>query len=120
MNMNVNLKLLGENMRYLRSAANMSQEELSTAAGISRNMYIRYETGKSCPPLDKLFLIAECLDIPPGLLLTDNINSYVCMSLDCKIGDIVKQYLSLTYFSKRTVMYEIRLLQELENGIYKG
>ena len=117
--MKVNLKLLGKNLHRLRVAAQMSQEELASAAGISRNMYIRYESGLSCPPLDKLLQIAELLDTTIDLLLTDCTVHTRYIAADQGFSLLVRKYLGLSYVSKKVIMHEIKLLRELEDGVYR-
>ena len=55
---------VAETIRAERAAAQLSQAELASKAGIPRVTYIRYETGERKPNLVQVARIAEALKIP--------------------------------------------------------
>lgn len=55
------LKDIGLRIKYLRSAAGMTQKDLADKIGVTWEMVSRYETGKSAP-FNKLTEIADALD----------------------------------------------------------
>jgi len=61
---------IGRNLRRLREAKGMTQEQLATAAGISRPGYRNIETGQSLPRVDTLQALASSLGVPLGELVT--------------------------------------------------
>lgn len=65
-------------LKDLREDKDMTQEECSKIAYISKNSYIRYENGERVPPLDVIKIYAE----------------YYKVSIDyiAKITNIKKQY----------------------------
>lgn len=65
-------------LRDLREDKDMTQEECSKIAYISKNSYIRYENGERVPPLDIIKIYAE----------------YYKVSIDyiAKMTNIKKQY----------------------------
>jgi len=52
---------LGLRIRQAREEANLTQEALGTAAGVTRNMIGKYEAGAAVPSVDKLGRIASQL-----------------------------------------------------------
>jgi DNA-binding XRE family transcriptional regulator len=66
------LRRFGEHLRQLRTARQLTQEELAAKAGFSRSYYNELETGKRNISLLNLHKIALCLDLPlTGLLDLD-------------------------------------------------
>lgn len=53
---------IGKNIKDLRQARNMTQEELAEKLFVTRQTVSNYETGKSRPDIDMLLKIAEVLD----------------------------------------------------------
>jgi len=61
---------IGRNLRRLRKAKGMTQEQLATAAGISRPGYRNLETGESVPRVDTLQALAGSLGVKLAALVT--------------------------------------------------
>lgn len=55
--------MLGENIRRLRSANGMSQDELAERLGVSRQSVSKWENGSATPELDKLAAMAEIFHV---------------------------------------------------------
>lgn len=55
--------ILGENLKRIRKEKKFSRQELAEATGIAANMIGEYETGRKLPPLDKIFILADSLDV---------------------------------------------------------
>lgn len=55
--------ILGENLKRIRKEKNISRQELASKTGIASNMIGEYETGRKLPPLDKIFILADSLDV---------------------------------------------------------
>lgn len=51
-----------ENLIYLRSANNMTQEQLAMLLGVSRQSVTKWESGKSNPEMDKLVKMCQIFD----------------------------------------------------------
>jgi len=64
-----NLQEVGRKIRYYREKKKMSQLELAEAIGATQNTIYLIETAQSEMKLEKLFLIAEVLDVTPNKLL---------------------------------------------------
>ncbi len=52
---------LGEEIAKVRRKADMTQDALHKAVGVSRNTIVKYETGKTPPPFETLASIAAAL-----------------------------------------------------------
>ena len=57
------------NIRALRKAQGLTQEELATALHVTRQAVSSWERGNSCPDFDTLKALAEILDATPEHLL---------------------------------------------------
>jgi DNA-binding XRE family transcriptional regulator len=64
---------IGSRIRRLREAAGMTQEELSSSAGIGRVTLVRIEKGEQSPRYETLVALSRALGLPQGeLLLADS------------------------------------------------
>ncbi|HZZ30077.1 MAG TPA: helix-turn-helix transcriptional regulator [Pirellulales bacterium] len=61
--------MLGEEIRKVRLAAGVTQEELAFRAKISRNYVSLLELNQKSPTVDVLLRIAKGLDVRPSLLI---------------------------------------------------
>lgn len=60
---------VGKNIKILRTAQNMTQDDLAELLFVSRQTVSNYETGKSNPDLDMLVKIADVLKTDPNSLI---------------------------------------------------
>lgn len=60
---------LGTALRTIRLDIGYTQEKVALAAGLDRSFYVEVETGKHSLTVDRLFAIADALDIPAARLL---------------------------------------------------
>jgi len=65
-------KRFGEQVRRLRKAAGLSQEELGFRAGIHRTYIGAVERGEQNISVDSIHKLAKALKIQPSRLFTDN------------------------------------------------
>ena len=63
---------ISERIRLIRQQKNISQNELSKAAGINVKSLSRYELGTSVPPANALKAIADVLGVSADALLSDD------------------------------------------------
>ncbi len=61
--MSIMQNILGENLKNLRCARALTQQQLSEIIGISRVNYTRYETGASNPDFETLIKLADFFDV---------------------------------------------------------
>lgn len=62
-------RTIGANIRELRLAAQLSQEDFAEKTGISRNTIVRIEWGRTSLTIEHLVDIAEALKTAPSTLL---------------------------------------------------
>ncbi|MCF2445399.1 helix-turn-helix domain-containing protein [Dyadobacter sp. CY345] len=72
---------VGENIKNARSKANLTQEQLAHAIGLSRASVVNIEKGRQNPSIHQLYSIAEHLEITahdllPKIYITE-ISSYL-------------------------------------------
>ena len=60
---------IGKNIRDLRQARNMTQDDLAERLFVTRQTVSNYETGRTKPDVDMLVRIAEVLEIDINALL---------------------------------------------------
>ncbi len=63
------MKILSDNLRYLRIANKLSQKGFSDKISLNRPRYAKYEEGGAEPPLEILMQIASYYHISIDLLL---------------------------------------------------
>lgn len=61
--------MLGENIRALRKARSLSQQELAERLHVVRQTVSKWEQGLSVPNADMLVRLAECLEVSVEELL---------------------------------------------------
>lgn len=60
--------MLNENLRNLRKAHNMTQQNMADVLGLERSAYTCYETGKTNPSVDSMKKICDIFNISMGYL----------------------------------------------------
>lgn len=66
-------RAVGERIRTVRLHRELTQEQLANAVGIDRRSIHRYETARRDPALSMLVRIADALNVPLWLLVSDSI-----------------------------------------------
>lgn len=67
--------MLNENIKQLRKAKGLSQEELAAKLGVVRQTISKWEQGLSVPDSDMLIKLADVLDTRVSILLGENIEA---------------------------------------------
>ncbi|MBX2948073.1 MAG: LexA family transcriptional regulator [Crocinitomicaceae bacterium] len=70
------MSLLADNMRYLRTQLDKSQQAIADDLIITRGRYSKYEDGASEPPLDILLRISRYFHISIDLLISIDLRKY--------------------------------------------
>lgn len=67
--------MIGEKIRNLRKADNISQEELAEKLGVSRQSISLWENGQTQPSLENIIAIAEIFSVSTDVLLKEKIEA---------------------------------------------
>ena len=102
-------KQLGQRIRNLRNALQMSQEELSFKAGISPAHLGQIERALKNPTIDTIAKIATALDIPVAALFATDPASVP--SQNATIGKINAQLLSTSEEEQKDFLRIIRIFR---------
>ena len=63
---------LGEKIKLIRKAKNLTQDNLATKSNLSKNAIWNYENNRRIPTIDVLARISDSLEIPSSLLTINN------------------------------------------------
>ena len=66
--MEFRISVFSSNLRAERARAGMTLDELSEASGVSISTIFSYERGQSIPRVDKMYALAQALNIEPNKL----------------------------------------------------
>lgn len=70
------MSIFSDNIRFLRTQKNVSQQELADQISMSRVRYSKYEDGRSEAPYELLIRISKYFNLSIDLLLTVDIRKY--------------------------------------------
>ncbi|PJJ66400.1 XRE family transcriptional regulator [Chryseobacterium geocarposphaerae] len=70
------MSIFSDNIRFLRTQKNLSQQELADQISMSRVRYSKYEDGRSEAPYELLIRISKYFNLSIDLLLTVDIRKY--------------------------------------------
>lgn len=103
--------MLNENIRNLRKAKGLSQEELAIKLNVVRQTVSKWERGTSVPDSSMLILLAEELDTSVSGLLGETVSEPSLNEMN--LESISKRLENINYqFAKRKVM-RIRIIRYL-------
>lgn len=110
-------QILGENLKRIRTEKNISRKELAENLGVGVDSVGLYENGKTLPPLDKIFELADYLQVSVASLTGENHFADNYADLEGKISDIEKtiEKQIFEYRFKRAQKMAIRYLDSLAN-----
>ena len=67
--------IMNNTLRILREQNNYSQAAVASYLGISRQMYIKYETGAAIPPVKVVTDLSNFYRVPYDVIIEDKLNS---------------------------------------------
>jgi transcriptional regulator with XRE-family HTH domain len=70
------MSVFSDNIRFLRTQKNLSQQEIADKMSMSRVRYSKYENGRSEPPYEILIRISKYFHLSIDLLLTVDVRKY--------------------------------------------
>lgn len=98
---------LSEKLKYLRSRACMTQDDIAEVLKMNRTSFSKYENGASTPPLAVLRKLAKIYSVPLEYLIHDEQPFYV---LNESTAEDVEREKNLTVFDFAQLTAEERLL----------
>lgn len=115
---------IARNLRFLRVASSMSQEEICKKVGISRSHYSNLENGTREAAILQLYDLAELYHISFEYLISLDLPKEAAALLNQKIHQIesrcfVEAFLSLTPRNQLLITEELHHLILSEEGGYK-
>ena len=123
-------KILTQNLKFLRSANNISQEKIALSMHTSRSTYSSYESGGKFPDIYTLNALSTLYDIDLETLVTCSLSDkpavflngflFSCKQKDSDLADILKSYEALSQLSKNIVMERLNATLEYERRLYTG
>ena len=100
-----------ENLRILRNAKGMSQQQLADAIGVTQQAIHQYETDKVEPDLENLMRLADTLEVSVDLLIghqtVDPTSNNLISNEEYSVIDF---YRSLNSSDKKTIVRLIKLM----------
>ena len=85
-------KILGENIKRVRTEKGVSRKELAEKLGVSEVSISTYENGQKQPPLEKIFSIADFLKVSVASLTGENDYSDNVPNVEKIVGDKIFEY----------------------------
>lgn len=99
-----------KNLIAIRKAKGLSQRDLAKLSGISNRMIAYYETNTTIPPIDKLLMLSNALDISIAELLDNNLSDKDIIRLNTRTLKKVKLLEKLPPEDQRKVLDYIKAL----------
>lgn len=121
--MEINLKVLSQNLKLLRTIHGISQEDLSADICITRSTYSAYETGVKIPDLQTIDALAAIYNIGFESLVTHDLSKGLLNRIYFGDGDdqlvtILNNYESLSVAAKNVITERLDILLERESVFY--
>lgn len=110
------MQIIGQKIKALRESRGFSQEYLAEMLQLSQSEFSKMENNQVKIDIDKLYKIAEVLQVPLQELLPENGNTYNVLNNKTINGFIHYQYVDprlIEQYEKRIALLE-KLLQEKE------
>ncbi|MFW9607850.1 MAG: helix-turn-helix transcriptional regulator [Prevotella sp.] len=81
-------KLVGNNLKKIRSISAFTQEEVALALGINRSAYSNYESGEREMPLDLLEKAADLFGCELYVFFEENVSEDMILATAFRIEDL--------------------------------
>lgn len=111
---NKNLTFM-ENLKHIRRAKGLSQQELADKCGFTKRVISYYENNATNPPIDKVEIIAKSLDITIADLLNDKLtikNKTDYEEIDSRILKKILKIKSLPLNEQNSIWHYINTIIE--------
>ena len=122
--MGLNLDILSRNLKLLRTANGMSQEELADKIYLTRSTYSTYESGAKPPDLQTLDALASLYDIGFESLINYDLSKVLIGKIyfdaeSRQIAELLNNYESLSVASKNAIKERLDVILEREAIFYQ-
>lgn len=122
--MGLNLDILSRNLKLLRTANGMSQEELADKIYLTRSTYSTYESGAKPPDLQTLDALASLYDIGFESLINYDMSKGLIGKIyfdaeSRQIAELLNNYESLSVASKNAIKERLDVILEREAIFYQ-
>lgn len=117
--MDLNLKVLAENLKFFREAYGYTQDQLGQLLKIQRQSYCNYENARRCPSIEFLKDLAKLYDISLDMLTTPQ-EKMTSDDAERSVSNMLKNYLSLSEESQKEAQNFISYLiskESQDNGL---
>ncbi len=110
-------KIIGENLKALRTAKGLSQAAMAQTVGLTRSLYTQYELGKRTPDAEALYYIALCFGIEMSAFFESNSEKFMrqiyrISGYDQAAAGLINNFNRLTPFSQgRLLEYSQKLFE---------
>lgn len=123
--MKPDLELIGRNLKLLRTARGVSQEELAGAIHLTRSTYSSYESGTKLPDLQTLDALSELYDVSFDSLvnhdMTTGIINRIYFNKDNKeVAELLNTFQGLSISSKFLISQRLDFLIRSEYSLYSS
>ena len=112
-------KRIGENLRLVRTARNLSQEEIANFLGMTRSMYTHYELGNRAQDAETLFTLSAFYSLEMSAFFEPDRNRLIniivnSVDLDAETRELVNLYNQLPPYSQGKLLERAYVLAEQE------
>ena len=112
-------KRIGENLRLVRTARNLSQDDVAKFLGVTRSMYTHYELGNRAQDAESLYNLSSFYSIDIAAFFEPDRNRVINMivntvNLDKETRELVKLYNQLSPYSQGKLLERAYVLAEQE------
>lgn len=123
--MTVSPEILHRNLKLLRMAHNISQEELAATIHLARSTYSAYETGTKTPDLQTLDALTAIYDISFDSLVNYDLSEGIINKIyftgeNREMADLLNSYQALSVSSKFLIAQRLDVLLEKEDSLYRN
>lgn len=113
---NIKRSDFASNLIKFRKQKGLSQVNLATLSGLSARMIAYYETHSINPPIDKVKIIANALEVKVSDLVDENKNLDEIVQIDPRILKVALMIKDLNRTDKESVYSIIKSLYEKQTG----
>lgn len=121
--MHIDKKTVGKNLKLLRTARGISQEELAGSIRIARSTYASYEAGVKIPDLQTLDALSALYDVSFDSMvnydMTQGLIHRIYFNKDNReIANLLNDFQGLSISSKFLISQKLELLIQKEYSLY--